>query len=147
MGELIRFGVSVDEELISSFDELVSSRGYETRSEALRDLMRDSLIKSRLDDPKGEDDVIGSLTLVYDHHAAGLQKEMQRIQHRSHDMILSVMHLHVSHDDCLEIIALRGRASKVKQIADDLLSLKGVKNGELFLTLPSSHITKKKKHR
>jgi len=143
MSELVRFGVSVEDDLLESFDKLIERRGYETRSEAIRDLMRDALIKAKLDESPAKGDVIGSLTLVYDHHAGNLLEEMTRIQHTFHDTVLSVMHLHVSHDDCLEILALRGTASKIAQISDELLSLKGIKNGKLFLTLPSSDITKK----
>lgn len=144
MADLVRFGVSVEGSLLSSFDKLISEQGYETRSEALRDLMRDALIKKKLDDSPTQGEVIGSLTLVYDHHASGLLEEMTRVQHSFHDMVLSVMHLHVSHDDCLEILALRGTASNIIELSNNLLSLKGIKNGKLFLTLPSSAIAKGK---
>lgn len=141
MSDLSRFGVSVEEELLGSFDSLIERQGYETRSEAIRDLMRDALIKAKLDNMPENGEVIGSLTLVYDHHAANLQHEMADIQHDLHSNILSVMHLHVSHDDCLEILAIRGTVPDVVELSDKLLSLKGIKNGKLFLTLPSSSIT------
>ena len=143
MAELSRFGVSIDETLLVSFDALISSQGYGNRSEALRDLIREAIIKSKTADPADTADIVGSLTLVYDHHAHGLLEEMTQIQHRFHSHILSVMHLHVSHDDCLEIIALRGKTSEVTDLANSLLSLKGIKNGKLFRTLPSSTITHK----
>lgn len=141
MAELSRFGVSVEDDLLTSFDELISKQGYDTRSEALRDLMRDSLIRSRIDGAGPDDEVIGSLTIVYDHHTSNLLEEMTAIQHRYHKNILSVMHLHVGHDDCLELIALRGTAGQVSTLANQLLSLKGIKNGKVFLTLPSSAIS------
>ena len=144
MAELTRFGVSIEGDLLSSYDKLIAKRGYETRSEALRDLIRDVLIKAKLEDSPDKGEVIGSLTLVYDHHASGLLEEMTRIQHEYHQMVMSVMHLHVSHDDCLEIVALRGTASKIMNLSNELLSLKGIKNGKLFLTLPSSTLSKKK---
>ena len=141
MSDLTRFGVSVEDELLVSFDKLIGVQGYKTRSEALRDLMREALIKAKLENFPESGEAIGSLTLVYDHHAANLQHEMADIQHDSHDVILSVMHLHVNHDDCLEILALRGPIFKITNLSNKLLSLKGIKNGKLFLTLPSSSIT------
>ena len=141
MSELSRFGVSVEDDLLVSFDRLIGVQGYETRSEALRDLMREALIKSKLENLPESGEAIGSLTLVYDHHAANLQHEMADIQHLHHSLILSVMHLHVNHDDCLEILAIRGPIANITDLSDKLLSLKGIKNGRLFLTLPSSTIT------
>ena len=140
MPDLNRFGVSIDENLLVSFDKLIGEQGYGNRSEALRDLIWDALIKSKIEDFSDSSDVIGSLTIVYDHHASGLLEEMTQIQHRFHSHILSVMHLHVGHDDCLEIIALRGKVKETVDLANSLLSLKGIKNGKLFLTLPSSSI-------
>ncbi len=140
MAELVRFGVSVEQDLSERFDRLIEERGYATRSEALRDLMREALIEQKIDGDN-ETEALGSLTVVYDHHASGLLAEMGAIQHDHHVNIISVMHLHVSHDDCLEIIALRGKVSDLTMLANRLLSLKGIKNGKLFLTLPSSGIT------
>ena len=142
MSELVRFGVSIDLDLLENYDRLIAERGYENRSEALRDLIRDALIQQRIE-MQTDVHALGSLTLVYDHHARNLAQEMSEIQHKFHDNILSVMHLHVNHDDCLEIIALRGIVAEIVELADGLLSLKGIKNGKLFLTLPSSVITEK----
>jgi CopG family nickel-responsive transcriptional regulator len=141
MADLSRFGVSVEEDLLAKFDELIAKQGYETRSEALRDLMRDALIRSRIETAGPDDKVIGSLTLVYDHHASNLLEEMTGIQHQYHQNILSVMHLHVGHNDCLELIAMRGTVAEASALADRLLSLKGIKNGKVFFTLPSSSIS------
>ncbi len=140
MSELIRFGVSIDAELLENFDRLISERSYENRSEALRDLIRDALIQQKIE-THGEIQALGSLTLVYDHHARNLPKDMGEIQHDFHENILSVMHLHVSHDDCLEIIALKGIVADIVKFSNALLSLKGIKHGKLFLTFPSSGIT------
>jgi CopG family nickel-responsive transcriptional regulator len=142
MSELVRFGVSIDRDLLKNYDRLIAERGYATRSEALRDLIREVLIQQKIE-LQPDIQALGSLTLVYDHHARHLAREMGEIQHDFHDNILSVMHLHVSHDDCLEIIALSGVVSKIVELANSLLSLKGIKNGKLFLTLPSSVITDK----
>jgi CopG family transcriptional regulator, nickel-responsive regulator len=141
MSELIRFGISIEQNLSEKFDRFVNERNYATRSEAIRDLIRDALIQQKIES-ESETNALGSLTLVYDHHARNLSQEMGAIQHDFHDLILSVMHLHVSHDDCMEVIALRGKVSEITKLADALLSLKGIKNGKLFLTLPSSDITK-----
>lgn len=140
MSELIRFGVSIDQDLLENFDRLNLERGYATRSEALRDLIREALIQQKIESNSASK-VLGSLTLVYDHHARNLSKEMGEIQHDFHDNILSVMHLHVSHDDCLEILAVSGIVSEIVELSNKLLSLKGIKNGKLFLTIPSSTIT------
>jgi CopG family transcriptional regulator, nickel-responsive regulator len=140
LSELVRFGVSIDQDLLENYDRLINERGYATRSEALRDLIRETLIQQKIETESGIN-ALGSLTLVYDHHTRNLLEEMGAIQHDFHDNILSVMHLHVSHEDCLEIIALRGVVSEIVELANRLLSLKGIKNGKLFLTLPSSSIT------
>ena len=137
MSEVLRFGVSIEHGLLESFDELIAGRGYANRSEALRDLIRDALVKSRLEAPHGDAEVLGSLTLVYDHHAHDLTKQMARIQHDCHGLVVSVTHVHINHDDCLEVLVLRGRAREVRAPADSLLSLRGVKHGRLFTTLPS----------
>ncbi len=139
MSEIVRFGVSIDQELLENYDRLISTRGYATRSEAIRDLIREALIGQKIE-TESQIEALGSLTLVYDHHARNLTKEMGDLQHRHHEIILSVMHLHVSHDDCLEIIALRGFVAQITELADSLLALKGIKNGKLFLTLQSSVI-------
>ncbi len=139
MSELIRFGVSIDQNLLENFDRLNAERGYATRSEALRDLIREALIQQKIETDSAAK-VLGSLTLVYDHHARNLAQEMGAIQHDFHENILSVMHLHVSHDDCMEIIAVSGIVSEIVNLSNRLLSLKGIKNGKLFLTLPSSDI-------
>lgn len=141
MSELIRFGISIDQDLSEKFDLYLSERGYATRSEAIRDLIRDALIQQKIElQPKTN--ALGSLTLIYDHHARNLAQEMGAIQHDFYALILSVMHLHVSHNDCMELIALSGKAFEIVKLANALLSLKGIKNGKLFLTLPSSDITK-----
>ena len=125
--------------MLENYDRLVAERGYATRSEALRDLIREALIQQKIE-MKSETQALGSLTLVYDHHASNLLQEMTQIQHNFHELILSVMHLHVNHNDCLEVIALRGIVAEIVALANGLLSLKGIKNGKLFLTLPSSVI-------
>ncbi|MBA2606579.1 MAG: nickel-responsive transcriptional regulator NikR [Acidobacteria bacterium] len=144
MSELSRFGVSVEDELLQSFDQLIANQGYANRSEALRDLMRDALVKSRIEESAETSEILGSLTLVYDHHAHELSEKMNNLQHDYHSFIVSVLHVHISHDDCMEVIVLRGEARQVRTLADSLLSLKGVKHGRLFVTLPARKIVEHK---
>jgi CopG family transcriptional regulator, nickel-responsive regulator len=142
MGNLVRFGVSIENDLLENFDDLSNERGYANRSEALRDLIRNSLIQQKVNFD-ADTIVLGSLTLVYDHHSTTVLQDMANIQHIHHDLILSVMHLHVNHTDCLEILALCGNTKQINSLADELISLKGVKHGQLCVTLPSSEIHKK----
>ena len=144
MGELSRFGVSVEEELLQNFDRLIGEQGYANRSEALRDLMRSALVESKLEDVPATGEVLGSLTLVYDHHANDLSDKMNALQHEFFNFIVSGLHVHISPDDCLEVIVLRGEVKQVRLLADSLLSLKGVKHGKLFVTLPGREIVEHK---
>lgn len=141
MSELSRFGVSVEDELLQSFDGLIAKQGYGNRSEALRDLMRDSLVKSKLEELPERGEALGSLTLVYDHHANELSEKMNALQHEHPHLVVSVLHVHISHNDCLEVIVLRGDIQYIRQLSDGLLSLKGVKHGQLFVTLPIETMT------
>jgi CopG family nickel-responsive transcriptional regulator len=144
MSDLSRFGVSVEEELLQSFDQLIGGQGYANRSEALRDLMRDALVKSKLETSPETGEALGSLTLVYDHHATELNVKMNEIQHDHHNLVVSVLHVHVSHDDCMEVIVLRGAIREIRRLSDALLSLKGVKHGKLFVTMPAQEIIGRK---
>ena len=145
MADLVRFGVSAEEELMENFDRLSADKGYSNRSEALRDLMRDALVQARLEKHPDTADVLGSLTLVYDHHARELSEWMGGIQHERHGLVVSVLHVHISHNDCMEVIALRGGARDIRELANALLSLKDVKHGKLFMTLPAQEIVAQKK--
>ena len=144
MSDLSRFGVSIEEELLESFDRLINGQGYGNRSEALRDLMRDALVKSRLEDAPEAGEALGSLTLVYDHHASDLNDKMNEIQHDHHDLVVSVLHVHVSRDDCMEVIVLRGAVREIRSLSDALLSLKGVKHGKLFVTFNARQMVGRK---
>lgn len=143
MSDLLRFGVSIEDTLLENFDRLVAEQSYATRSEALRDLIRDALVESRLEKQQETIEVLSSLTLVYDHHARELAEQMAEIQHGHHGMVVSVLHVHVNHDDCMEVIVLRGLYGEVRRMANALLSLKGVKHGRLFTTLPSHEINER----
>ncbi len=132
MGELSRIGVAIDSELLDKFDALISHKGYTNRSEAFRDLIRDELVEKEWERP--ENDVVGSVTLVYDHHVRQLSEKLTSLQHDFHHNILSTLHVHLDHDNCLEVLVVRGKAAKVRKLADTLISTKGVKHGRLTIT-------------
>ncbi|MFB3880860.1 MAG: nickel-responsive transcriptional regulator NikR [Armatimonadota bacterium] len=132
MALLERFGVSMDDELLSRFDKLISERGYGSRSEAIRDLVRQELIKEEWTDPKAE--VVGTITIVYEHHEHELAKVLPDLQHRYHDCVICSTHVHMDAHNCLEVIIVRGVTSRVKRIANTLLSTRGVKHGQLVST-------------
>lgn len=132
MGPLRRIGVAIDADLLDKFDRLTGARGYTNRSEAFRDLIRDELVEESWQDPSSK--VVGTVTLVYDHHVRLLSEKLTGIQHDFHNHILSTLHVHLDHDHCLEVLVVRGKAADVKRIADTLISTKGVRHGRLSIT-------------
>jgi len=132
MSELSRIGVAIDADLLKKFDTLIGARGYTNRSEAFRDLIRDELVERTWESPESE--VVGTVTLIYDHHVRMLNEKLTDMQHDHYRQILSTMHVHLDHDHCLEVLVMRGKASAVKKIADALISTKGVKHGRLTIT-------------
>jgi len=132
MGRITRFGISMDEKLLSRFDEYISGHGYANRSEAIRDLVRDRLIKEEWENETGE--TVGTITLVYDHHQRELAEKLIEQQHHWHSQILSTLHVHLDAHHCLEVLAVRGKTAVLKKIADQLISAKGVKHGKLVMT-------------
>ena len=132
MPTLERFGVSMEEELLARFDELLAARGYTSRSEAIRDLVRQELVKEEWSDPNME--VVGTLTIVYEHHEHELATVLAELQHQYHESIICNTHIHLDAHNCLEVIIVRGRSSRVKYIANTLISTRGVKHGQLVST-------------
>lgn len=132
MSELCRIGVAIDGDLLTQFDGLLERKGYANRSEGFRDLIRDALVREETAGPDSE--AVGTLTLVYDHHVRQLAGTLTGMQHDHYREIISTLHVHMDHDNCLEVLVLRGRAGAVRQIADRLISTKGVKHGRLTLT-------------
>ena len=116
MSGLSRIGVAIDSGLLDKFDRLIGQRGYTNRSEAFRDLIRDELVERTWESP--ESVVVGTVTLVYDHHVRLLNEKLTSIQHDHHHAILSTLHVHLDHDNCLEVLVVRGKASTVKKIAE-----------------------------
>jgi CopG family transcriptional regulator, nickel-responsive regulator len=131
MTELARTGVSLDEELLSEFDRLITKRGYKNRSEAFRDLIRDALLTETVDSNKP---VVGTLTLVYDHHVPNLSEKLTDTQHSAGTMVLAATHVHLDHHYCLEVIIMKGKSKELQEIADRMLALRGVELGKLVLT-------------
>ena len=131
MSKLVRFGVSLEKGLLEKFDALIAERGYASRSEAFRDLIRGSLIEKEW---KAGEDVAGAVTLVYDHHRKDLVGRIIDIQHEFHHLIISAQHIHLDYDHCLEIIAVRGPAADAERLADSLRSIKGVKHGTVSMS-------------
>ncbi len=132
MSELSRIGVAIDSGLLAKFDALIQDRGYTNRSEAFRDLIRDELVQKIWEKP--DQQVVGTVTLVYDHHVRMLSEKLTGIQHDFHHNILSTLHVHLDHDNCLEVLIVKGKAADVRKVADALISTKGVKHGRLTLT-------------
>ena len=132
-GELVRFSVAMPEELLVRFDALVGRRGVaKNRSEMVRDLVREALIEEEAALPGTE--VMGTLTIVFDHHATDLQDTLHTIQHANLGLIVSTTHVHLDERNCLEVIILRGETFEVHDVADRILGTKGVKNGGLVVT-------------
>ena len=131
MTQLSRTGVSLDEDLLKEFDRLISKRGYANRSEAFRDLIREALLAEIVESNKP---VVGTLTLVYDHHVPNLAQKLTEVQHVAGAMILAATHVHLDHNYCLEVIIMKGKGKDLQAVADGMLALRGVELGKLVLT-------------
>ena len=131
MSEIVRFSVSLENDLLEQFDQFCSNEKFATRSEAVRQLIRDTLT-TRAWEAESRD-VAGTLTLVYDHHRPQLRDHLVELQHDHTDMVVATMHAHLTHDLCLEVIVLRGPAGKLRNIASQLRGLKGIYKGELVM--------------
>jgi CopG family transcriptional regulator, nickel-responsive regulator len=129
---LVRFGVSIEHDLITKFDRYITKAGYGTRSEAIRDLIRARLVEEGIQDPKAA--ATGVLSLVYDHHQRELEDHLTGLQHDHHEQIISTTHVHLDHHNCLEVILLKGSAGEIRAIGAALASFKGVKHSSLNLT-------------
>ncbi len=134
MHHLSRFGVSLEEDLLAAFDLSIGGQGYQNRSEAIRDLIRDHLIQKKVG--QGDADVIGVVTLVYDHRVHHLSDVLADMQHKASVAVNASLHIHLDEHNCLEVIVIRGRADKVHEVASKLIATKGVQNGKLVTTTP-----------
>jgi CopG family transcriptional regulator, nickel-responsive regulator len=131
MAQLSRTGVSLEDDLLQEFDRLIAKRGYANRSEAFRDLIREALLAEMV---KTNKPVVGTLTIVYDHHVPNLAQKLTEVQHHAGTMILAATHIHLDHNYCLEVIIMKGRGKEMQAVADNMLALRGVELGKLVLT-------------
>ncbi len=129
---LKRFSVSLDDKLLAQFDDYIQPRGYSNRSEAVRDLIRKVLVNEEWEQ---DSEVVGVVTLVFNHHQPQLQEKITELQHAYHHQITSTTHVHMDHHNCLEVTIVKGRASQVRELAENLIALRGVKNGNLTMSL------------
>lgn len=128
---ITRFGISLDEGLLGKFDRLIDSKGYPNRSEAIRDLIREMIVRDEWE--AGRKDTVGTITLVYSHDTRELADTLTELQHRHHGHVISSMHVHLDGHNCLEVLVVRGRGTEIKKIADRLIGTKGVKHGKLTI--------------
>jgi len=135
MEKITRFGVSIEPDLLKKFDKIIRMEGYTNRSEAIRDLVRGNLIRGENKNPNAES--IGTLTIIYDHHTGNLTNKLLNLQHDHTKEILSTIHIHIDHNNCLEVLVLKGKTVKIQKLADNIKSLKGIKHGELVITKSS----------
>src|SRR5208283_1591646 len=127
-----RFSISLPPKLLKQFEEMSGEKGYHNRSLAIADIIRDKLVEHR--QRFSSEEIAGTITLVYDHHKPHVQATLTDIQHDHHEVIISTVHVHLDHHNCLEVLVVRGKAGVIKKIADELIAAKGVKHGKLTVT-------------
>lgn len=140
MGILSRIGVAIDSDLLKRFDSFIAHQGYTNRSEAFRDLIRDRLVMAAVHDPRAS--VVGTVTLIYDHHSRLLPEKLMNLQHEYHGLVVCTTHAHLDHHSCLEVIILKGESRHVQKLADLLIGTKGVQHGRLVMSSPHAGLTK-----
>ena len=131
MPEVVRFGISIDERLLEKFDKHIDDKGYSNRSEAVRDLIRAALVEEQWENDDQEE-LVGTVSLVYDHHTRELSDKLTEHQHSHHRNIISALHVHLDKHHCLEVVVIKGKAGEIKRLADELIGTKGVKHGKLM---------------
>ena len=134
---LKRFSISLDEQLLEQFDGYIHPRGYSNRSEAVRDLIRKVLVNEEWDQ---DSEVVGVVSIVYNHHQPQLQEKITELQHKYHQLITSTTHVHMEHHNCLEVTIVKGRATLVRELAENLMALRGVKDGNLAMSSTGGHL-------
>jgi CopG family nickel-responsive transcriptional regulator len=133
-----RFSISLPPKLLKQFDAMTGEKGYAKRSQAIADMIRDKLVEHR--QGMGNEEIAGTITLVYDHHKTHVQSALTDIQHDHHEVIISAIHVHLDHHNCLEVLVVRGKSGIVKKIADELIAAKGVKHGKLTVTTTGAEL-------
>jgi CopG family nickel-responsive transcriptional regulator len=137
VSSLVRTGISLDRALLARFDRIISRKGYGSRSEAVRDLVREHAVQA---DVSGNKVIVGTLTVVYDHHQPRLSERLIAAQHHYHGKVLAATHVHLDARHCLEAVIVKGRSAEVQHLADHILSLRGVKHGKLVMTTTGKHL-------
>jgi len=137
MADLVRFGVSLEKELLTKFDKHIKNNNYPTRSKAIGDLIRENLIKKEWIEGK---EVVGAITLVYNHHKRELVNRLTGVQHDFHQVIISSQHIHLDEDNCVEIVVVKGKPKEIEKLAYRLKSTKGVKHGSLTMATTGKEI-------
>jgi CopG family nickel-responsive transcriptional regulator len=131
MADLVRTGLSLQRDLLARFDKAIGRKGYQNRSEAIRDLIREHLVQEEADENRV---IVGTLTIVYDHHRPNLSERLIQTQHHAASRVLAATHVHLDHHNCLEVVIMKGRSGTVRRLGDQILSLRGVKHGRLVIT-------------
>lgn len=128
---IVRFGVSIEEKLLTKFDSYITDKGYVNRSEAIRDLIRNVLVTQQIENPEAES--FGTLTIIYNHHHGEISDKLNHVQHDYFQNIVSTTHIHLDSHNCLEVLILKGQAGHLKSLADMILSIKNVKHGKFVI--------------
>ena len=137
-GKIKRFGISADSRLLENFDSLISEKGYVNRSEAIRDLIRDQLVEFAW--AKNKDDMVGTITIVYSYESGELIDKLREIKHQNHYHILSSLYVHVDEHNCLEVLVVKGKSEKIKNLSDRLIGTKGVIHGKLTMSTTGKEV-------
>ena len=137
MADIVRFGVSIPRPLLKSFDQLITEKRYPNRSEAIRDLIRNSLVRQEWESGA---ETVGAITIVYNHHTRELSKVLTNLQHEFFRAIISTLHVHLDQHNCLEVLVVKGKGNELKKISDRLIGTKGVKHGSLSLTTTGKNL-------
>jgi CopG family nickel-responsive transcriptional regulator len=138
MSELIRFGISMDSRLLARFDQLIAGKGYSNRSEAIRDLIRDELVEQSWEEE--DEETVGTITLVYSHEMRDLTEKLIDYQHQVQGAVISSLHVHLDEHNCLEVLVVKGKGREIKNVADRLIGIRGVKHGKFVATTTGREI-------
>jgi len=139
MAKTVRFSISISPDLLRKFDQAIKERAYKNRSKAIRDLIVNFIVDREWE--KSDREVMGSLTILYDHESRGLLEKLLEIQHDRHENVISTMHMHIDERNCMEILAVKGYPDEIRELADKILSCKGVKHGRLVMSITGAEIT------
>lgn len=132
--DIQRFGVSIGSGLLEKFDDMIAEKGYTNRSEAIRDLIRNKLVETEWEESTDAHASIGTITIVYDHHTREIGDRLTDLAHDHHNLVMSSMHVHLTHKSCIEVILVKGCGKEIRVFADHVISIRGVKHGKLVIT-------------